>query len=210
MDSGRKWRVQAGITSFNGAAGIGSDGYIPAGTVIWIGLNSSDGTLSYEGKNTGTTDIGNTQDGNFSFHDVAGGGMGQLAAYIDYHVLAAPTLSGASPAVAPAGATTTLTGTNLRHTSSITVCGVNAPTFTINSDTSITVTVPAGASGAGTIVVTTPAGTASTAFTAGQVYYGTGAAVASIAAVWYGDGGGVPHKVAGIWVPNGAGVKRVW
>src|SRR5258708_13049540 len=87
---------------------------------------------------------------------------------------AGPTLRSVARAVAPAGNIVTLTGTNLLHTSSITVCGVNAPTFTATSDTSITLTVPAGASAAGNIVVTTPASSASIAFIAGTIYYRTG------------------------------------
>ncbi|MGZ6321447.1 MAG: IPT/TIG domain-containing protein [Ktedonobacterales bacterium] len=200
----------------NGAAGISSDLYLPAGTVIWIGAYSSTGVMDLQGKGSGTaTELGNTADGNWNDHGPASA-VGQMAAYITYNALPAPTLTSASPAVAPAGATTTLTGTGLLHTTGITVCGVTATTYTINSDTSITVTVPAGASGSGTIVVTTPAGTASTAFTAGQIFYGTGTAVASIKAIWYGDpsGSGVVHQAVGVWVPTPpsapTGVKRVW
>ena len=208
MGGTRAWQTRSDIAV--NAGHLTSDGYIPAGTKIWIGIYASTGILAVEGASTGTTELGNTNDGDWSDHGPAGGGMGVLGAYVTYSALAAPTLSGASPAVAPVGQTTVLTGTNLLHTTGITVCGVTASTYTITSDTSITVTVPAGASGAGTIVVTTPAGTASTAFTAGQIYYGTGSGVASIAAIWYGTGSGVA-KVAGVWVPDGlGGVKRVW
>lgn len=196
------------------AGHLSADGYIPAGTKIWIGIHASTGILAVQGASSGTTDLGNTNDGDFSFHDTASG-IGALAAYIHYHALVAPTLSDASPNVAPAGETTTLTGTNLRHATGVTVCGVSA-SFTIVSDTSLNVAVPAGASGAGSIVVTTPAGTASIAFTAGEIEAGDGSGdgtVLSIVAVWYGDpsGDGTPHKALGVWVPDGlGGVKRVW
>lgn len=208
MGGTRAWQTRSDIAV--NAGHLTSDGYIPAGTKIWIGIFASTGILAVEGAGSGTTELGHTNDGDWSDQGPAGGGMGVLGAYVTYSALAAPTLTSASPAVAPVGQTTTLTGTNLLHTTGITVCGVTATTYTITSDTSITVTVPAGASGAGNIVVTTPAGTASIAFTAGQIYYGTGSGVASIAAIWYGTGSGVA-KVAGVWVPDGlGGVKRVW
>ena len=207
MGGTRAWQTRSDIAV--NAGHLSSDGYIPAGTKIWIGIYASTGILAVEGAASGTTQLGLTNDGDWNNNGPAGGGMGVLGAYVTYTALAAPTLSSASPNVAPVGQTTVLTGTNLLHTTGITVCGVAATTYTITSDTSITVTVPAGASGAGNIVVTTPAGTASIAFTAGQIYYGTGAAVASIKAIYYGTGTGVA-QVAGVWVPNGAGVKRVW
>lgn len=124
-----------------------------------------------------------------------------------------PTISGVAPTVAPPGATTVVSGSGFTQVSSVTVNGTSA-SYTVNSSSQITVTVPSGAGGAGSIVVTTTGGSVTySGFTAGQIYYGTGSAVAAIAAVWYGDasGSGVPHKVVGVWVPNGSGgVKRVW
>lgn len=194
------WQRQSSFT-VQGIAG--SDGYLPAGTQIWIGYYASSGVSEFNGSGSGTAaELGNTADGNWSDHGPASG-PGQLAAYIDYNLLPAPTLSSASPAIAPAGQTTTLTGTGLLHTSSITVCGVNAPTFTINSDTSITVTVPAGANTAGTIVVTTPAGTASTAFTAaGSAWVNTGTPASP---VWV--QGGVFVNIGTPASPNWVGVE---
>jgi hypothetical protein len=193
---------------------LSADGYVPGGWVIWIGLNASTGILAYEGASGSSgTDLGNTNDGDFSYHDFAHGGIGLLAAYIDYHVLAVPTLTNAAPNVGTNGTTTTLTGTNLSHATAVTVNGT-AASWSVTDDSHLVVTVPSGATpGVGSIVVTTPAGSASIAFTVGQIFFGTGSAVSSIAAVWYGDpsGSGVPHKVAGVWVPDGGGgVKRVW
>ena len=68
----------------------------------------------------------------------------------------APTLSGLSPATGTAGTTVVLTGTNLAGATSVTFSGTTA-TFTVNSGTQITTSVPAGA-GTGTVVVTTPGG----------------------------------------------------
>ena len=213
MGGTRAWQTRSDIAV--NAGHLTSDGYIPAGTKIWIGIFASTGVLAVEGAGSGTTQLGFTNDGDWNNNGPAGGGMGVLGAYVTYSPLAAPTLSSASPNVAPVGQTTVLTGTNLLHTTGITVCGVTATTYTITDDSHITVTVPAGASGAGNIVVTTPAGTASIAFTAGQIKWGDASGsgvVHSIVAIKYGDasGSGVVHTAIGVWVPNGAGVKRVW
>lgn len=217
MGGTRAWQTRSDLSANTGQ--ITSDGYLPAGTKLWIGIYASTGILAVEGAGSGTTELGNTSDGNWSDHGPAGGGMGVLGAYVTYSALAAPTLTSASPAVAPVGQTTTLTGTNLLHTTGITVCGITATTYTITDDSHITVTVPAGASGAGNIVVTTPAGTASIAFTAGQIKWGDASGsgvVHSIVAIKYGDASnnGVVHTAIGVWVPvnpdGTGGVKRVW
>ncbi len=82
--------------------------------------------------------------------------------------LASPTAS-ASPSSGCPGTTVTLTGTHLIGTSSVTFATSKTATFTIDSDTQVTTTVPAGAV-TGNITVTTTAaagggGTATDAFT---------------------------------------------
>jgi uncharacterized protein (DUF2141 family) len=69
-----------------------------------------------------------------------------------------PTLSGFSPASGPIGTSLTLTGTALNYLTGVTLGGVPAA-FTINSPTSVTVTVPPGAT-TQAVRVTTPTGTA--------------------------------------------------
>ena len=71
---------------------------------------------------------------------------------------AKPTITSIS-ASACAGSTATITGTAFSGVSSISVNGTNAPTFSIVSSSSITVTIPASAT-TGTISVTGPGGTA--------------------------------------------------
>ena len=204
--NGIGWQYQGG--PWQTAGGVTSDLYLPAGWVIWIGGIATNGVLNCQGAGSGTTALGTTSDGDFAYSSNAGGGMGVLGAYINYNPLPAPTLSSASPAVGAPGTSVVLTGTSLLHTSGITCCGVTVTSYTINSDTQITMTVPAGASGVGTIVVTNPAGSASTAFTAGTIY--ATAAATDLKAVWVGVNGGVT-TVHGVWVPNGAGgTKRIW
>ncbi len=163
------WNARSDISVNTGQ--LSSDGYIPAGTVIWIGYFSNTGISDCEGRNAGTTELGFTADGDWSDQGAAGGGMGQLAAYIDYVALTAPTVTSATPNIGVAGTSVAVAGTNLLHATSCTIGGAGA-SFTINSDTSITATVPSGATpGLGSLVVGNPAGTASIAFTSGGIVH---------------------------------------
>jgi uncharacterized protein (TIGR03437 family) len=73
----------------------------------------------------------------------------------------APTISGFSPASGAVGSSVTVTGTNFTGATSVKFNGQTA-TFTVNSSTQITATVP-NCSAAGTISVTTAGGTANSA-----------------------------------------------
>ena len=71
------------------------------------------------------------------------------------------TITSFTPTSGPPGTIVVITGTDLTGATSVTFDNVSA-TFTVNSATRITATVPAGAT-TGKIVVTTPAGTATSA-----------------------------------------------
>jgi uncharacterized repeat protein (TIGR03803 family) len=73
-----------------------------------------------------------------------------------------PQLLSFSPGSGSAGTPVTITGVSLTQTSKVTFGGVAATTFTVNSDTQVTATVPTGAK-TGKIVITTPGGTATSA-----------------------------------------------
>ena len=75
-----------------------------------------------------------------------------------------PTLSYATPASGLPGSSVTLTGTNLIGVTSVTVDGV-AATITAQSDSQITLTIPAVAAGSTSIAASGPDGAAMTAFT---------------------------------------------
>jgi hypothetical protein len=86
-----------------------------------------------------------------------------------YTAAAAPTVTSFTPASGTAGTTVvTITGTNLCSASIVKFNTTNATTFTVNSPTQITATVPTGAT-TGKISVTTPiaTGTSATDFTVG-------------------------------------------
>ena len=70
-----------------------------------------------------------------------------------------PTVTGFAPPSGPVGTVVTLTGTGLTQATKVTFNATSA-TFTVNSDTQITATVPTGAT-TGKIGVTTKGGTAS-------------------------------------------------
>ena len=69
-----------------------------------------------------------------------------------------PTLTAISPASGPVGTGVGLTGTNLSSAVSVSFNGTNAPGFVVNSNTSISVSVPTGAT-SGNVTVTTGGGT---------------------------------------------------
>jgi uncharacterized repeat protein (TIGR03803 family) len=77
-----------------------------------------------------------------------------------------PQVTTFTPPSGPVGTPVTITGVSLTQTSKVTFGGVAATSFTVNSDTEVTATVPSGAK-TGRIAITTPGGTAtsSTSFT---------------------------------------------
>ena len=81
-----------------------------------------------------------------------------LTSSADFVVSGAPVISSFTPASGPAGTALTVAGSSFTGTSRVTVNG-SAAVFSVVSDTSITATVPAGAT-TGTIAVTNGFGTA--------------------------------------------------
>ena len=81
-----------------------------------------------------------------------GGGGGGVAA----------SITSFSPTGGPVGTSVVITGTNFADATSVTFNNVLATTFTVNSASQITATVPSGAM-TGKITVTTPGGTATSA-----------------------------------------------
>lgn len=80
---------------------------------------------------------------------------------------AAPTISSLSPTSGPSagGTSVTITGSGLTGTTSVTFGGTEATAFTIDNDTQISATTPAGTAGTVDVVVTNPEGTATGSFT---------------------------------------------
>jgi hypothetical protein len=75
-----------------------------------------------------------------------------------------PVVSSFSPGSGAVGSHVVIVGTGLGQATTVTFGGVKASSFTINSATQVTATVPAGAI-TGKIKITTPGGTATSAAT---------------------------------------------
>ena len=78
------------------------------------------------------------------------------------NLLQPPTITNISPSIGSVGSEVTITGTNLAGTTTVEFHGTTATIFTVMSATSITVTVPNGAT-TGKISIMTPGGTVSSA-----------------------------------------------
>ncbi len=75
-----------------------------------------------------------------------------------------PQITSFTPSSGVEGSSVTITGVSLTQASKVTFGGVAAKSFTVNSDTQVTVTVPSGAK-TGKIVITTSGGTATSSAT---------------------------------------------
>ncbi|HEY2074384.1 MAG TPA: invasin domain 3-containing protein [Gaiellaceae bacterium] len=92
---------------------------------------------------------------------VKGGGAPQMQATV--HFFARPTITSFTPGNGAVGTTVTVTGTNFTGTTHVRLHGTDVA-FRVLFDTSLTFTVPSGAT-SGTITVTNPAATATSAGT---------------------------------------------
>lgn len=75
-----------------------------------------------------------------------------------------PLILSFTPSSGPVGTPVMITGSGLTQTTKVTFGGVTATSFTVNSDTLVTATLPTGAK-TGKIVITTPGGTATSTAT---------------------------------------------
>jgi hypothetical protein len=129
--------------------------------------------------------------------------VGSLAS-TTYFVLAtkvpAPTISSFTPSSVYVGSTITITGTNFTNVSAVSIGGVAATSYTVNSSTSISATVAASAVN-GTISVTTPGGTATSSSTFTLLGYVSAAATDwNTTSTWL--GGAVPPSSATVTIDH--------
>ena len=143
--SGTVWSQQAYLKADNTGA---NDyfGYTVAvsGDTVVVGAYWEDSS---------TTGVNSTPDG---------GAPDSGAAYIYAGLGPVPTLTGIFPASGSiaGGTSVTLTGTGFSGATAVTIGGIPANSFSMNSSTSITATTPAHALGTVDVEVTTPTGTA--------------------------------------------------
>jgi hypothetical protein len=131
----------SGISPTTGTAGttvtITGTGFSGASGVKFNGVNASFSIVS-------PTSITTTVPGTASSGPIVVtlGGSGQTASSATF--TPKPAVPGMSPTSGPVGTTVVLTGTNLSQVTAVAI-GTRACSFTVNSATQITVTVPAGA-----------------------------------------------------------------
>jgi hypothetical protein len=102
----------------------------------------------------------------------------------------APTITSFTPTSGPAGTVVVVTGTNFTGATAVTIAGTPITTFTVNSATQLTLTIPPNAYN-GTISVTTPAGTATSTgtYNTGNATYLIGTNVTACSGILFDSGG---------------------
>ena len=93
-------------------------------------------------------------------YDSALGGYTRLF-YSEFETVAVPVLTSALPSGVAVGGWIEVIGTGLSSTVSLTIGGVNVPTFSILSATRLLIKVPAGSAGSAPIIVTNTGGASS-------------------------------------------------
>jgi hypothetical protein len=122
----------------------------------------------------------------------------------------APTLTSlsASTDTASGGIPITITGTNFTGVTAVSF-GSSSATFTVNSSTSITATVPAHAAGSASVSVTTPGGVSNTAsftYTSANTVTWTGGSSGSWGTGSNWSGGSAPTSTDDVVIPTGSAV----
>jgi hypothetical protein len=117
-------------------------------------------TVNLDGSITATSPAGT---GNVHVRVMTPGGQSAATSADLFKYGAVPAVSGLTPAAGPGsgGTVLTITGTGLTGATKVTFGAISATTYTVNSDSSITVTAPAG-TGSVHVRVTTPVGTSAT------------------------------------------------
>ncbi|OOG77794.1 cell shape-determining protein, partial [Sinorhizobium sp. A49] len=112
--------------------------------------------------------------------------------------VAAPTVTSISPTAGPTtgGMTVTITGTGFAGATAVTFGATAATGYTVNSNTQITATAPAGSAGTVDIRVTTAGGTSSTS-AADQFTYVAAPTVTSISPTAGPTTGGMTVTITG-------------
>ena len=155
------WSLANGISPFCSVVGFPSG---PSGTIVQIlgqGFDSAS-SVKFGSVSAAFTIVSDTYitatvpASGTTGHVTVTTSSGTLTSPQNYKVT--PVLSSFQPTSGPVGTHVTISGSGFIGTTSVTFAGVQA-TFTVNSATGITATVPSGAV-TGTIKVTTPGGTA--------------------------------------------------
>jgi hypothetical protein len=133
-------------------------------TVRFGGVAATSVAVSSATSLTATTPAGAAGPVNVSV-ETAGGAATLSGGFTYGTIVAAPTVTGVTPASGPTGGGTaiTITGTSFVSGATVTVGGAAATSVAVVNATTITATTPAGSAGAATVAVTTAGGTGSLA-----------------------------------------------
>jgi len=146
--------VIAGFTPTSGPVGtsvvISGSALTGATAVAFNGTNASTYSVDNDGQITATVPVGATTG------PVSVTSPGGTASNGTFTVSPAPTIASFSPTAGSIGVTVVITGSAFTGATSVTFNGTSA-SYTVNSDTQITATVPSGAT-TGQLVVVTPSG----------------------------------------------------
>ena len=178
VSSGENLRVD--VWAYSGANGTGSLVTVTTLTAsIWDQTSNSDLSDSSGNFNHAWATIGSTTSGHWIKCSGLWSGaqsVGSLAFQITYTTSTPfiPTTPSFSPSTGGPGTSVAITGSRFTDATFVNFNGVLA-SFTVNSDTSITATVPNGAA-TGAVTVGNPAGSTNSAsnFTVAQMYVNTG------------------------------------
>lgn len=163
-----------GVPTFSPASGIVGSTVTISGTfnstVTGVRFHTSSLVTPTNPSTTGATAVVPAGATTGPIHVYTAAGQATSATSFTVTPVPAPTISSFTPAFGPVGTSVTITGTNFSGTVSganfttsvVKFNTTNATSFTVNSATQITATVPTGAT-TGKISVTTPGGTATSA-----------------------------------------------
>ncbi|MFM7253605.1 MAG: beta strand repeat-containing protein, partial [Ilumatobacteraceae bacterium] len=181
------------VTGTNFVSGLTSVSFgANAGTGVSV-LSATSLTVVAPAGSAGTVDVTVTTPGGTS--STAGAGN-------DFTYWAAPTITSVAPAGGPltSGTSVVITGTGFDGVSgaaAVQFGGVNAVSYTVNSETQITATAPAGSAGTVEVTVTGTGGTNSTTGTGNDYTYYAVPAIGSLSPTSGPGQGGTPVVITG-------------
>lgn len=192
-----QWNTSPSEENANFAAG--TTNYIGLYSGSWFNLAATSGSGTVANSSTFTTNSATTP-GNITAGAYFGAGKdnGFVGTPPTVSSFTVTTNGSSTTPNGYTGSTVVITGTNFGGSTAVTIGGVAAASYTVNSGTQITATVGTGASG--NVSVTTPSGSA---FTTGFVYLGyitTQTGGWNTGSTW--QGGGVPPSSADVTIAH--------
>jgi len=154
------WTTPAGLTFVSATPSQGSVSTLDATLGNLAAGASATVTLRYTAASSGTYSIAATPSATNG-----GGPSNGATASVTVSAAPAPQISAISPTsgLTAGGTNVTITGQNFTGATAVTIGGVNATSFNVDSATSISAVTPAHAAGSVAVAVTTPSGTATVA-----------------------------------------------